>query len=71
MGAVHPVPGVPARRCRKIIYTTNAIESLNYQLRKIIKNRGHFPNDEAVIKLLWLAIREPAPAHRPGRSWPG
>jgi putative transposase len=42
---------------RKIIYTTNAIESLNYQLRKIIKNRGHFPNDDAVIKLLWLAIR--------------
>jgi putative transposase len=43
---------------RKIIYTTNAIESLNYQLRKIIKNRGHFPNDDAVIKLLWLAIRD-------------
>jgi putative transposase len=41
---------------RKIIYTTNAIESLNYQLRKIIKNRGHFPSDDAVIKLLWLAI---------------
>ena len=40
---------------RKIIYTTNSIESLNYQLRKIIKNRGHFPNDDAVIKLLWLA----------------
>lgn len=43
---------------RKIIYTTNSIESLNYQLRKIIKNRGHFPNDEAVVKLLWLAIRD-------------
>jgi len=41
---------------RKIIYTTNAIESLNYQLRKIIKNRGHFPSDDAVTKLLWLAI---------------
>ncbi len=41
---------------RRLIYTTNAIESLNYQLRKIIKNRGHFPNDDAVIKLLWLAI---------------
>jgi putative transposase len=41
---------------RKVIYTTNSIESLNYQLRKIIKNRGHFPNDDAVIKLLWLAI---------------
>jgi putative transposase len=43
---------------RKIIYTTNAIESLNYQLRKVIKNRGHFPNDDAAIKLLWLAIRD-------------
>jgi putative transposase len=43
---------------RRIIYTTNAIESLNYQLRKIIKNRGHFPGDDAVIKLLWLAIRD-------------
>jgi putative transposase len=32
--------------------------SLNYQLRKITKNRGHFPNDEAVVKLLWLAIRD-------------
>jgi putative transposase len=41
---------------RRVIYTTNSIESLNYQLRKIIKNRGHFPNDQAVVKLLWLAI---------------
>ncbi len=46
-----------APEVRRIIYTTNAIESLNYQLRKIIKNRGHFPSDDAVIKLLWLAIR--------------
>lgn len=43
---------------RKVIYTTNSIESLNFQLRKIIKNRGHFPSDDAVIKLLWLAIRD-------------
>jgi transposase-like protein len=41
---------------RRVIYTTNAIESLNYQLRKITKNRGHFPNDTAAVKLLWLAI---------------
>ena len=41
---------------RKVIYTTNSVESLNYQLRKIIKNRGHFPNDAAAIKLLWLAV---------------
>jgi transposase-like protein len=42
---------------RRIIYTTHAIESVNSQLRKIIKTRGHFPTDEAAIKLLWLAIR--------------
>jgi transposase-like protein len=42
---------------RKLIYTTNAIESLNYQLRKVTKAKGHFPNDEAAIKLLYLALR--------------
>ena len=42
---------------RRVIYTTNAIESLNMQLRKIIKTRGHFPTDEAATKLMWLAIR--------------
>ena len=50
---------------RKVIYTTNAIESLNYQLRKIIKNRGHFPNDAAAIKLLWLAIMQHRGQTRP------
>ena len=42
---------------RRIIYTTNAIESLHMQLRKIIKTRGHFPNDEAAAKLIYLALR--------------
>lgn len=42
---------------RRVIYTTNVIESLHMQLRKIIKTRGHFPNDEAAVKLLWLALR--------------
>lgn len=42
---------------RRVIYTTNAIENMNRQLRKIIKNRSQFPNDEAAIKLLWLALR--------------
>ena len=41
---------------RKLLYTTNSIESLNYQLRKVTKARGHFPSDDAVVKLLWLAI---------------
>jgi len=43
---------------RRIIYTTNAIESLHMQLRKIIKTRGHFPSDDAALKLLWLALRK-------------
>ena len=42
---------------RKVIYTTNAIESMNRSLRKIIINGGAFPSDEAVIKLLFLALR--------------
>ena len=42
---------------RKVIYTTNAIESLNMSLRKAIKTKGSFPHDEAVFKILWLALR--------------
>ena len=40
-----------------MIYTTNAIESVNARLRKIIKTRGHFPSDDAATKLLWLALK--------------
>jgi putative transposase len=55
---------------RKVIYTTNAIESLNMSLRKIIKNRGHFPNDEAATKLLYLALRNAAKKWTmPARTW--
>jgi putative transposase len=43
---------------RKVLYTTNMIESINYQLRKITKTRGHFPSDDALIKLLYLGCRE-------------
>ena len=54
---------------RKMIYTTNAIESLHMQLRKVLKCRGHFPSDEAAAKLIYLALRnitrtwQKAPAH--------
>jgi putative transposase len=47
-----------APEVRKVIYTTNMIESINYQLRRISKTRGHFPNDDALIKLLYLGCRE-------------
>jgi putative transposase len=42
---------------RRVIYTTNAIESVNARVRKIIKTRGHFPTDDAASKLIWLALR--------------
>jgi putative transposase len=42
---------------RRVVYTTNAIESIHSQLRKIIKTRGHFPSDDAASKLIWLALR--------------
>ena len=42
---------------RRVIYTTNAIESVNARLRKINKTRGHFPSDDAATKLIWLALR--------------
>ena len=41
----------------KVVYTTNIIESLNRTLRKAVKNRGHFPTEEAVMKVLYLAIK--------------
>ena len=51
---------------RKVIYTTNAIESINFQLRKIIKNRGHFPDEDAAVKLLYLGIRNITGRHIDG-----
>src|SRR5580658_878658 len=54
---------------RKMIYTTNAVESLNRSLRKIIKTRGSFPTDEAAIKLLYLAIQNAAIGWRRPIEW--
>jgi putative transposase len=55
---------------RQVIYTTNAIESVNARLRKIIKTRGHFPTDDAATKLIWLALRNiTAEWDRAGRNW--
>jgi putative transposase len=53
---------------RKVIYTTNAIESMNYQLRKISKTRGHFPSVESAIKLLYLGIRNITGRHIDGEG---
>ena len=60
---------------RRVIYTTNALESLHARIRKIIKTRGHFPNDDAATKLIWLALRNitaawsrTSPAWRPAMN---
>jgi putative transposase len=83
-GAKHPMIAAAWRRAwervtpffafppdiRRIIYTTNAIESLHMRLRKAIKTRGHFPSDEAATKLLWLALRNiTADWSRAAREW--
>jgi putative transposase len=54
---------------RRIVYTTNAIESLHMQIRKTIKTRGHFPNDDAAIRLIWLAITRAQPNWRTCYNW--
>lgn len=54
---------------RRMIYTTNAIESLHRGLRKIIKNRGSFPSDEAAMKLLYLALRNLGVHWKPAIEW--
>lgn len=57
---------------RKAIYTTNAIESLNHSLRKITKNRGAFPNDEAALRLLFLGLQNAAKKWTmPIKNWKG
>lgn len=55
---------------RRMIYTTNAIESLNMSLRKVTKNRGHFPSDESCLKIMYLAIKNVSKNwNRPVQNW--
>lgn len=55
---------------RRIIYTTNAIEALNSKLRRAVRTRGHFPGDEAAMKLLYLVLNHAAEEwKRPPREW--
>jgi putative transposase len=54
---------------RRVIYTTNAIEALNRQLRKAVKTKGHFPSEDAARKLLYLAILNAVPAWTRTRNW--
>jgi len=54
---------------RKIIYTTNAVESLHMTLRKVTKNRGSFPSQEAAIKLIYLALRNVSKKWHTVQGW--
>jgi putative transposase len=54
---------------RKMIYTTNAVEALHRSLRKIIKTRGSFPNDDAALKLLYLAVKNAGLRWRRAVEW--
>jgi putative transposase len=54
---------------RRVIYTTNAIEALNRQLRKALKTKGHFPNEEAARKLIYLALTNAVPQWTRTRNW--
>ena len=58
-----------APEIRKVIYTTNAVESLHMSLRKIIKNRGSFPNEESALKLLYLALRNASAKWQTVQGW--
>ncbi len=54
---------------RRIVYTTNTVESLHMQIRKTIKTRGHFPNDDAALRLIWLAIQRAKTNWRTCYNW--
>ena len=69
--------GIPHLTCfafpkevRRLIYTTNAIEALNSELRRVVRARGHFPTDEAALKLLFLVLnRTEKEWTMPAREW--
>jgi putative transposase len=68
LGARDPVLSLPAE-LRRIVYTTNTIEALHRQIRKAIKTRGHFPDEQATTKLIYLAIVRADGKWRSARAW--
>jgi len=56
---------------RRIIYTTNTIENLNRRMRKVTKNKSNFPTDDALFKLLYIAVMDTPPKNGPQRSETG
>ncbi len=72
LARVHPLPGVPGE-IRRLVYTPSGIDSLNARFRQATRRRGHFPNEQAALKILYLTIREKGPnrSNPPGRSTAG
>jgi hypothetical protein len=72
-GRISPAAREPLRGCepevRRVVYTTNAIEALNRQLRKAIRTKGSFPNEDAARKLVYLAIQNATPQWTRTRGW--
>ena len=69
LGAHHPFLSLPAA-LRKAVYTTNSIENLNRQIRKAIKTRGSFPDEQAATKLIYLAITKAQRSWQNAYHWP-
>jgi putative transposase len=65
---VIPFLSLPAE-LRRVVYTTNTIEALHRQIRKAIKTRGHFPDEQAATKLIYLAITRAEGKWRSARAW--
>lgn len=65
---VIPFLAFPAE-IRRIVYTTNTVESMHMQIRKTIKTRGHFPNDDAALRLIWLAVTRAKTSWRTCYNW--
>ena len=65
---VIPFLSLPAE-LRRVVYTTNTIEALHRQIRKAIKTRGHFPDEQAATKLIYLAIERAETKWRSARGW--
>ena len=68
MAGVRALPRVPVE-VRKLIYTTNGIESLNARYRRAVRARGHFPNEQAALKCVYLAVMALDPTGKGRARW--
>ena len=69
LGGVHSVPRGSTPRSARIVCTTNAIESVNARIRRAVKARGHFPNEQAALKCVYMAIMSLDPTGKGQARW--